>query len=405
MGFPSIDEQLKAIRRGAVQVFPEEELVEKLKRSAAENRPLRVKLGIDPTSSDIHLGHTVPLRKIRAFQDLGHLAVLIIGNYTACVGDPSGQNKTRPQLKAQEVEENAATYLAQVAKVLDMNRVEITRNGDWFSRMTFLDVLSLASKGTVARTLERDDFAGRYKAGTPIYLHEMIYPLMQGYDSVMVNADVEVGGTDQTFNLLVGRDLMRDRDMEPQVIVTMPIIEGLDGTMKMSKSLGNTIGVTDAPAEMFGKVMSIPDALMRKYYELLTKVPMDEVEVLLSHATHPRDAKVRLAKEIVATYYNAASAEAAAEEFKRRFVEKETPEDVPSVDLARSKLKDGKIWIAKLIAELKLAGSTSEARRLVSQGGVSIDGRRAGDVDAQIEARDGMIVQVGKRKFARVRLA
>ena len=405
MDFPGLDEQMKAIRRGTVQVFPEEEMVAKITDSIARKRPLRIKLGVDPTAPDIHLGHTVQLRELRQFQDLGHTAVLIIGNYTALVGDPSGQKTTRPQLTMGEVEANAATYLVQVSKVLDMKNVEIVRNGDWFAQMTFHDVLKLASKATVARTLERDDFADRYKAGTPIYLHEMIYPLMQGYDSVMVNADVEVGGTDQTFNLLVGRDLMRDRDMEPQVIVTMPIIEGLDGTMKMSKSLGNTIGVTDPPAEMFGKVMSIPDALMRKYFELLTFLPMDMVENLLSHATHPRDAKVRLAKEIVATYYNAASAEAAAEEFKRRFVEKETPEDVPSVDLARSKLKDGKIWIAKLIAELKLAGSTSEARRLVSQGGVSIDCRRAGDVDAQIEARDGMIVQVGKRKFARVRLA
>lgn len=404
MPFASVEEQLEVLRRGAVQVFPEDELVERLKRCISEDRPLRVKHGVDPTAPDIHLGHTVQLRKLRAFQDLGHTVVLIIGDATALVGDPSGQKSTRPQLSVGQVEENAATYLAQVSKVLDMNRAEVIHNGDWFGKMTFHDVLRLASKATVARTLERDDFAGRYKAGAPIYIHEMLYPLMQGYDSVMVKADVEIGGTDQTFNLLVGRDLQRDAGQPPQVILTMPIIEGIDGTLKMSKSLGNYVGVTDPPTEMYGKVMSIPDGLMRKYYELLTSVPMAEVEGLLSEKTHPRDAKVRLAKEIVGLFYNEASAEAAAEEFARVFAQGALPDDVPVVELAKDKLTGGRMWVVKLVAALGLAKSNAEARRLVSQGGVYLDGRRMNNAEAEVPVKNGLIVQVGRRKFARVKL-
>jgi tyrosyl-tRNA synthetase len=285
-----------------------------------------------------------------------------------------------------------------------MERVEVVRNGDWFGRMTFQEVLKLAAKVTVARTLERDDFAERMKAGTPIYLHEMLYPLMQGYDSVMVRADVEIGGTDQTFNLLVGRDLQRDQGAPPQVILTMPIIEGIDGTLKMSKSLGNYVGLTDPPAEMYGKVMSIPDTLMRKYYELLTSVAMEEVEQLLSSATHPREAKVRLAKEIVRTYYNEASATAAAEEFDRVFAQGALPDDVPETALAKEKLADGRMWVVKLVTELGLAKTNGEARRLVEQGGVYLDGRRMNNVEAEVPVKNGMIVQVGRRKFARVKL-
>ena len=403
MTFASIDEQLEVIRRGTVQIFPEEELVEKLKASIAKDRPLRVKLGVDPTAPDIHLGHTVQLRKLRAFQELGHLVVLIIGDGTALIGDPSGQKNTRPQLSQAEVAENAVTYLAQVSKVLDMGRAEVVRNGDWFGQMTFFDVVKLASKATVARTLERDDFAERMKAGVPIYVHEMLYPLMQGYDSVMVKADIEIGGTDQTFNLLVGRDLQRDAGQSPQVILTMPIIEGIDGTLKMSKSLGNYVGVTEAPAEMFGKVMSIPDVLMRKYYELLTSVPMDEVETLLSDVTHPRDAKVRLAREIVTLYYNRQSAEAAAAEFDRVFAQGALPDDVPVVELPEDKLTDGRLWVVALVTALGLAKSNAEARRLVGQGGVYLDGRRMNNVDAEVPVKTGMIVQVGRRKFARVK--
>jgi len=404
MGFASVEEQLEVIRRGTVQVFPEDELVEKLKNSIAEDKPLRIKLGVDPTAPDIHLGHTVPLRKLRAFQELGHVVVLIIGDYTALVGDPSGQTSTRPQLSTKEIEENAATYLAQVSKVLDMSRAEIVRNGDWFAQMSFHDVLALASKATVARTLERDDFAERYKTGTPIYVHEMLYPLMQGYDSVMVKADMEIGGTEQTFNLLVGRDLQRDRGMDPQVILTLPVIEGVDGTLKMSKSLGNYIGVTDSPADMYGKLMSIPDVMMRKYFELLTSVPTDEVEAMLANEAHPRDAKARLAGEIVTQYYNAQSADAAAAEFDRVFRQGALPDDVPTVELEKTLLTDGRIWVVKLVAVLGLAQSNGEARRLIQQGGVYVDGRRMNNVDAELPVTDGIIVQVGRRKFARVKL-
>lgn len=404
MAFASLDEQLELIRRGTVQVFPEEELITRLSDSIEKDRPLRVKLGVDPTAPDIHLGHTVQLRKLQQLQELGHTAVLIIGDYTALVGDPSGQKSMRPQLSLAEVQENAATYLAQLSKELDMNRAEVVRNGDWFARMTFQDVLKLAGRATVARTLERDDFKGRYDAGTPIYLHELLYPLMQGYDSVMVKADVEIGGTDQTFNLLVGRDLQRDYGQLPQVILTMPIIEGIDGTLKMSKSLGNYIGVTEPPAEMYGKLMSIPDELMRKYYELLTSVPMDEVERLLSAETHPRDAKVRLAKELVASYYNETSAAAAAAEFDRVFTQGALPDDVPQVELAQDKLADGRMWVVKLVTELGLAASGGESRRLIGQGGVYLDGRRMNNIDAQVPVKDGMIVQVGRRRFAKVKL-
>ncbi len=404
MAFASLDEQLEVIRRGTVQIFPEDELVARLNRSIADDRPLRVKLGVDPTAPDIHLGHTVQLRKLRQFQDLGHIVVLIIGDGTALIGDPSGQKSMRPQLSAGEVAENAATYLAQVSKVLDMNRAEVVRNGDWFSKMTFYDVVKLASKATVARTLERDDFAERYKEGIPIYIHEMLYPLMQGYDSVMVKADIEIGGTDQTFNLLVGRDLQRDAGQPPQVILTTPIIEGIDGTLKMSKSLGNYVGITEPPAEMFGKVMSIPDELMRKYYELLTPLPLAEIDGLLSEDTHPRDAKVRLAKDIVALYYNRESAEAAADEFERVFAQHELPDDVPVVEVARSELTEGKMWVVKLVVELGLAETNGESRRLVSQGGVYLAGRRMNNVDAEVRVTDDMIVQVGRRRFARVKL-
>ncbi len=404
MAFASVEEQMAVIRRGAVQVFPEEEMVEKLKKSAAENRPLRVKLGVDPTAPDIHLGHAVQLRKLRQFQDLGHKVVLIIGNYTALVGDPSGRKTTRPQLTMDEVEQYAATYVTQVAKVLDMAQTEVVKNGDWFSQMSFADVLKLASKTTVARTLERDDFSERMKAGTPVYVHELLYPLMQGYDSVMVRSDVEIGGTEQTFNLLVGRDLQRDGGQPPQVILTMPIIEGTDGTLKMSKSLGNYIGVNEPPAEMFGKVMSIPDAIMRKYYELLTNVPMAEVDKLLAPSAHPREAKVRLAREIVSVYYNESSAAAAAEEFDRVFRKKELPDDVPVVPLPKTSLSDGKMWIVKVLTELQLEKSSSQARRVIEQGGAYFDGHRVNNVDAEIPVKDGMVVQVGQRKFARIKL-
>jgi len=397
-----VEQQLALIRRGVVPggIVTEEELLRKLESSLREGRPLRVKLGVDPTAPDIHLGHTVVLRKLRQFQDLGHTAVLIIGDYTAMVGDPSGRTKTRPQLTYDQVEANAKTYVDQVARVLRRDRLEVVRNGDWFRKMTFLDVLRLAGKMTVARMLERDDFAQRHAAGSPIALHEFLYCLMQGRDSVEIRADIELGGTDQTFNLLVGRDLQRDAGQEPQVCVTTPILPGLDGTQKMSKSLGNHIGVTDPPADMFGKVMSIPDPLMLHYFVLLTAVPLEEIDALL--AGHPRQAKARLAREIVASYHSSDAAQAAADEFDRVFREGELPAEMPSCVLHPADLEDGKVWIVRLVVASGLAPSSSEARRLIQQGAVSLDGARTDDIEARLELRGGEILRVGRRKFARI---
>jgi len=402
-----VETQLAAIRRGVVGggIVSEDELRRKLQRSLDENRPLRVKLGVDPTAPDIHLGHTVVLRKLRQFQDLGHTAVLIIGDYTAMVGDPSGRSKTRPQLTYADVEANAKTYVDQVARILRSDRLEVVRNGGWFRKMTFLEVLRLASKMTVARMLERDDFARRYAEGTPIAIHEFLYCLMQGQDSVEVQADVELGGTDQTFNLLVGRNLQRDAGLEPQICITTPILPGLDGVEKMSKSLGNHIGITDPPSGadgMFGKVMSIPDTLMRDYYVLLTSVPLDEVAELL--ADHPREAKARLAREIVAFYHSPEAADEASAEFDRVFRHGDVPEDMPEHTLDPSILEEGCVWIVRLVGSAGLAASSSEARRLVQQGAVSIDGERVDDIEARVHVAGGEILKVGKRKFARLQM-
>jgi len=399
-----VDRQLADIRRGVVPggIVTEDDLRRKLERSLAESRPLRVKLGVDPTAPDIHLGHTVVLRKLRQFQDLGHTAILIIGDYTAMVGDPSGRSKTRPQLTYAQVEANAGTYIDQVSRILRRDRLEVVRNGDWFRKMTFLEVLRLASKITVARMLERDDFARRYAAGTPIALHEFLYCLMQGQDSVEIRSDIELGGTDQTFNLLVGRDLQRDAALEPQVCITTPILPGLDGVQKMSKSLGNHVGVTDPPAEMFGKLMSIPDTLMRDYYILLTALPLPEVETLL--AGHPRDAKVRLAKEIVTSYHSPEAAEAAAQEFDRVFREGALPDEIPTCRLPPDQFEETGIWIIRLVTAAGLASSASEARRLVQQGAVSLDAQRIDDIEARLNLNGGEVLRVGKRKFARLML-
>ena len=401
------DRQLEAIRRGVVPggITTEDDLRRKLERAIADARPLRVKLGVDPTAPDIHLGHTVVLRKLRQFQDLGHTAVLIIGDYTAMVGDPSGRSKTRPVLSYADVEANANTYVDQVSTVLRRDRLEVVRNGDWFRKMTFLQVLQLASKMTVARMLERDDFATRYAAGSPISVHEFLYCLMQGQDSIEVKADVELGGTDQTFNLLVGRTLQRDAGLEPQVCITTPILPGLDGTEKMSKSLGNHIGVTDPPSGpdgMCGKLMSIPDALMRDYYILLTDLPLDQIDALL--AGHPRDAKARLAAEIVAFYHSPDAARQAADDFDRVFRQGKTPTDMPDHHVRPADLQGGRIWIVQLVAGAGLAASNSEARRLIAQGAVSLDGDKITDVDAHVRIATGQVLRVGKRRFARLSL-
>lgn len=399
--------QLARIRRGVTPggIVTEDELLSKLQNALSRQQPLRVKLGVDPTAPDIHLGHTVVLRKLRQFQDLGHTAILIIGDYTAMVGDPSGRSKTRPQLTYADVEANARTYIEQVSKVLRADRLEVVRNGDWFRKMTFLEVLRLASRMTVARMLERDDFARRYADGNPIALHEFLYCLMQGYDSVQVRADVELGGTDQTFNLLVGRDLQRDAGQQPQVCITTPILPGLDGGQKMSKSLGNHVGVTDPPGGpdgMFGKLMSIPDTLMRDYFILLTDVPTDEIEAIL--AGHPRDAKARLAAEITASFHGREAAQAAAKDFDRIFRERELPEEIPDHTVPPDLIEGGKVWIVALVASTGFVASRSDARRLIVQGGVSIGDQRVTDADAQLALHGGEVLRIGKRRFARLRL-
>jgi len=398
--FADIETQLKRIERGVVDIFPREELVEKLKRSRAENRPLRIKLGIDPTAPDIHIGHTVPINKLKHFQDLGHQVVLIIGDYTGMVGDPSGRDSTRPQLSHAEVMANAQTYLEQVGKILDLDQAEVVRNGDWFSRMGFLDIIRLASKVTIARILERDDFLRRYQAGQPISLHEFIYPVMQGYDSVMVRADVEIGGNDQTFNLLVGRNLQKDAGQAPQVAVTLPLLVGTNGKLKMSKSYGNHVGISEAADSMYGKLMSIPDELMRDYFDLATDVAQEEMQRLLAGEAMP--AKLALAFAIVRRYHGEPAARNAAERFDREVRRKQLPDDVPEIRLPAEIIKDGKVWIARLIVHCNFAPSTSAARRLVQQGGVSLNGEAVADASADVEFVPGMLLQVGKRKYARI---
>ncbi|HHT9105051.1 MAG TPA: tyrosine--tRNA ligase [Candidatus Wujingus californicus] len=400
--FKDVEKQLEIIMRGAIDIVTKEDLTRKLQRSIKENKPLRVKLGLDPTAPDIHIGNAIPIHKLRAFQSLGHTAILIIGDYTATVGDPSGANKTRPMLSHEKVMENAKTYLSQAGKILDMNKTEIVYNSKWFEKMTFSEVIKLAAKMTVARMIERDDFTKRYNAGIPISVNEFIYPLMQGYDSIMVKSDVELGGTDQLFNLLVGRDLQKDEGIEPQVALTTPLLEGIDGNKKMSKSLGNYIGITESAKEMFGKAMSIPDNLMRKYFELTTDLSLDEINKLLDVQTHPRTAKVSLAKAIVRRYHGDKEADSAAEEFDRIFKDRELPDEIPEIQIPAKELTDGKIWIVKLITLCGFASTNSEARRLVIQGGVTINNESINDPALNIEIKSDMILKVGKRRFARV---
>ena len=402
--FAPIDTQLKDLLRGAHDVISESELRERLR----EQKPLRVKLGIDPSSPDIHLGHTVVLGKLRAFQDHGHHVVLIIGDYTAMVGDPSGRNKTRPQLSLEEVERNGQTYIAQAAKVLDMKRCEVVHNSEWFHGMEFLDVLKLAARTTVARMLERDDFTKRFKEEVPISLHEFLYPLMQGWDSVKVRADVELGGTDQLFNLLMGRRLQEQEGMRPQVCLTTPIIAGLDGEQKMSKSLGNAIGVNFEPVDMFGKVMSIPDALMKSWYTLLTRESLERVELLCSESTHPRDAKLALAHLITQQMHGPEAAHAAQQAFTSTFSNKSLPDEMP--DFAVN-LEDGKIPAFALVKDAHHV-SGGEARRLLKQGGVRLiqpeteDEFSVDDEKAIFTTEDlqGRVLKIGKRHFYRLKV-
>jgi tyrosyl-tRNA synthetase len=402
----TVDEQMELIRRGAEHIVPEAELRQKLQRSLQTGKPLRVKYGIDPTGIDVHLGHTVPLRKLRLFQELGHQAVLIIGNYTALVGDPSGRDQTRARLTPEQVEANARDYLKQVSKVIDISRTEVTHNGDWFSRYRFLDVLGLTSKMTMQRMLERDDFTKRLKAGTPIYLHECLYPLMQGQDSVEVRADVELGGSEQLFSLMVGRDLQRDAGQEPQVCLTLPILRGLDGQRRMGKSLGNYIGVGESAYDQFAKVMSISDNLMREWFELLTDRPPDQIEQLTgADKTHPRLAKETLGRDIISFYHGSSAAEEAAAEWRHRFSERQDPSEIPEAPVPGSELSDGHIWICRLLVVLGLAKSNNDARRLVQGGGVSVgpDRSKITDPAANVPVTPGLIVRVGNRRVVRVK--
>jgi tyrosyl-tRNA synthetase len=401
----SVEEQLALIRRGCEQIVPEDELKKKLARSVQNGKPLRVKYGIDPTGIDVHLGHTVPLRKLRLFQELGHQAVLIIGNYTALVGDPSGRDQTRARLTQEQVEANAKDYLKQVSKVIDISRTEVTHNGDWFKRFQFLDVLSLTSKITMQRMLERDDFTKRIKDGKPIYLHECLYPLMQGFDSVEIKADIELGGSEQLFSLMVGRDLQRDAGQEAQICVTLPILVGLDGTKRMGKSLGNYIGVGEPAQVQFDKAMSIPDSLLKQWFDLLTDRPSDEAAQLI--AGNPFEAKKTLAADIVTFYYGADAARAARAEWENRFSKGKDPNEIPDVQVPASELQDGKMWICKLLVLLKLAESNSEAGRNVEAGAVNFGPEREviKDRKANVAVTSGLIVRNGKRKIARVLLA
>jgi len=392
------------IKRGVVEIIPEEELVKKIENSIKTGKPLRVKLGCDPTRPDLHLGHSVVLRKLRHFQELGHIAILIIGDFTAMIGDPSGQNKTRPQLSFEETRVNGQTYFEQAKKILLPERVEIRYNSEWLGKMTFEDVIRLASKYTVARMLERDDFTKRYKSGEPISIHELLYPLAQAMDSVSIEADVELGGTDQKFNLLVGRDIQREFGQEPQVIITTPLLVGTDGVEKMSKSLGNYIALNDPPFEMYGKTMSIPDELIYDYFLLTTDLSPAEIEQIKKQLqdpnVNPRDLKRKLAWELVRMYHGVEAANKAQDEFDKIFVKKEIPDEIEEFEIDS---KDEKIRLVDLLVHTKLASSKSEAKRLIQLGGVSIDGNRINDIDTIVELKESFVIKVGKRKFLRIK--
>lgn len=403
-----INEQLKILKRGVSDLISEEELKEKLIKAEKEGRPLKVKLGLDPTAPDIHLGHTVVLRKLKQFQDLGHQVYLIIGDFTGMIGDPTGKSETRKQLTEAEVKENALTYQEQFSKVLDRDKTKLVYNSDWLSEMKFSQVLELSAQYTVARMLERDDFSKRYQAGKPIGIHEFFYPLMQGYDSVAIEADVELGGTDQRFNLLVGRNLQKEYGQDSQVIITMPLLEGLDGVNKMSKSLDNYIGVYDKPADMYGKVMSMPDELIARYYELLTDISLEKLNEIKAKLArddfNPMQLKKELAAELVREYHDQAAAEYAAQEFENVFSQGNLPDDIPEVEIERSELDEGELWIVKIVAATGLVDSNSEARRMIKQGAVTIDGQKYDKINLDLEVKDGMIVKIGKRRFAQIKL-
>lgn len=401
MSFQSTEEQLKLINRGTEEVIPEQQLIDKLNNSAKDNKPLQVKLGCDPSRPDLHVGHGVVLRKLRHFQDLGHQSILVIGDFTAMIGDPSGRNKTRPQLTLEETKANAESYIEQAGRILDLDKLKIVFNSDWLNAMNFSDVIKLSSHYTVARMLERDDFTKRYQSEAPISIHEFMYPLAQGMDSVHLKADIELGGTDQKFNLLVGRDLQKEYDQEPQVVITLPLLEGTDGHDKMSKSYGNDIGLTDSPEDMYGKSMSINDDMILKYFTLAADVDDDllnQVEKDLNDSTfNPRDAKRLLARTLVELYYDKDSALKAEQHFDQVIVNKDNPDDMSEYIL------DDNMNIIDVLHNSELVGSKSEARRLLNQGAIRIDGERVSDMELILSKGTEYIIKVGKRRFLKAK--
>ncbi len=400
--FPSINEQMDIIKRGVVEIIPEDELVKKIEKSIKTSKPLNIKLGCDPSRPDLHIGHSVVIRKLAQFQELGHQAILIIGDFTGMIGDPSGRNATRPALSLEQTRINGESYFQQASKILHKEKTKIVYNSDWLGKMSFEDVIKLASKYTVARMIERDDFTKRFKAGEPISIHEFLYPLAQAMDSVAIESDVELGGTDQKFNLLVGRDIQREYGFEPQVILTMPLLVGTDGVEKMSKSYDNYIGISDEPSQIYGRTLSIPDNLIYTYFELATTVSNEKLKeiknLLADEKTNPRDIKRELARTLVTMYHNKEAAEIAQQEFDNIFINKGLPDEIEEFKVGDIK----EINILDLIILVNFASSKSEARRLVMQGGVSIDGDKINNVQQTISVNSGMILKVGKRKFIKL---
>ncbi|GAB4299672.1 MAG: tyrosine--tRNA ligase [Ignavibacteriaceae bacterium] len=402
-GFPPLTDQMNLIKRGTFEIIPEYELARKIEKSIKEKRPLNIKLGCDPSRPDLHIGHSVVLRKLAQFQLLGHQAILIIGDFTGMIGDPTGRNVTRPPLSLEEARENGKSYFEQASKILDPEKTRIVYNSEWLSKMNFEEVIKLSARYTVARMLERDDFTKRYKSGEPIGIHEFLYPLAQAMDSVAINSDVELGGTDQKFNLLVGRDIQREYEMEPQVIITMPLLPGTDGVEKMSKSYNNYIGINEPPKEIYGKTLSVPDNLIYPYFELATDVSSEELRQIKAQlndpAVNPRDLKRKLARTLVAMYHSAEDAVKAEEEFDKLFIKKEIPEDIPEY-----KIQDGtrEIGIVDLIIQTKMAPTRAEAKRLIKGGGVSLDDRKIDDVSESVLLNGSNILKVGKRKFIKI---
>ena len=399
----SVAEQIALIERGAVDFHSKGDLVKKLTRSLETGVPLIIKAGFDPTAPDLHLGHTVLIQKLRHFQLLGHDVHFLIGDFTGLIGDPTGKSDTRPALTPEDVKRNAETYKEQVFKILDPENTKVVFNSTWLAKLTSFEMIRLASELTVARMLERDDFKKRFESNRPISIHEFLYPLIQGYDSVAMKADVELGGTDQLFNLLMGRDLQRSRGQEPQVVLTMPLLEGLDGVNKMSKSLGNYIGISEAPDSIFGKIMSISDDLMFRYYELLSDLPMTEITTLKGRIAageiHPKAAKVQLAKEMVARFHNPAAAEDAERAFEQVFSRHEMPDEIEEVRVVTT---EAEIWVPKLLLDAGLVKSTSDGRRMIQQHAVSIEGEKVEDINAVIPTKGVVLLKVGKRRFCRV---